>query len=67
MGYSVEAQTFAVEALAVDHTGLTLEEPGRENIKAIPLAMSAYGDASGVLLPVGLGTEENIPDSSEHR
>ena len=62
MGYSVEAQTFAVEALAVDHTGLTLEEPGRENIKAIPLAMSAYGDASGVLLPVGLGTEENIPE-----
>ena len=62
MGYSVELQAFTVESLSLENSGLTLVVPGPEVIEAIPLAKSATGDVTGILAPVGLALEADIPE-----
>ena len=61
-GYSVEVQPFIVEFLSSNQTSLTLDEPGPEHVEAMPLAMSGSGRVSGILVPIRLGLEEDIPE-----
>ena len=62
-GYSTEVQTFIVEFLSPNQTSLVLDEPRPERVEAMPLAMSGSGRVSGILVPIGLGMEEDIPEA----
>ena len=61
-GYSTEVQPFMVEFLSPNQTSLILDEPGPERVEAMPLAMSGSGRVSGILVPIRLGMEEDIPE-----
>jgi aminopeptidase YwaD len=66
-GYSVTLQTFQVQRLSRDKSGLVLEQPGPEKvpekIEVVPLAGSASAEVSGVLVPVGLARSQDLPES----
>ena len=59
-GYSVQLQLFTVELLSTDRSSLTLDKPNFHSIEVVPLAESAADDASGALVPAGLGTNEDV-------
>ena len=61
MGYSSRLQPFSVELFSVADSGLTLSGPESVEIEAVPLSGSASGNASGVLVPVGLATDADFP------
>ena len=61
-GYETSLQTFTLEMLSQELSGLTLDVPGAENVAVIPLVRSATGTVAGMLIPVGLAREEDIPE-----
>ena len=61
LGYSVMLQSFTIERLSADLSGLTLDGPGPEEIEVIPLDGSSTGLVSGDLVQIGLGTQADIP------
>ena len=61
-GYSTAVQPFNVEFLSPNQSSLTLDEPGPETVEAMPLAMSGSGRVLGILVPILLGREEDVPE-----
>ena len=61
MGFSVELQLFTVELVSEERSGLTVEGPGGERLAGIPMNRSARGEVSGILVPVGLAFDQDIP------
>ena len=61
MGFSVEIQPFTVESISEERSGLAVDETGGERVPGIPMNRSATGEVSGVLVPVGLAFERDIP------
>lgn len=61
MGFSVEIQPFTVESISEERSGLSVDETGGERVPGIPMNRSATGEVSGVLVPVGLAFERDIP------
>ena len=59
-------QPFAVEMLSLEQSGLTLNQPDSEDIEAIPFARSGVGEASGVLVPISLAREADIPKEANN-
>lgn len=53
LGYSVMLQPFTIERISADLSGLTLEEPGPEEVAVIPLDGSLVGGVSGDLVYKG--------------
>ena len=58
LGYSVALQPFSVQTF---QSGFMVDQPGPESVEAIPLVGSSVGRASGVLVPIGLAWEEDLP------
>ncbi|MBI4298784.1 MAG: M20/M25/M40 family metallo-hydrolase [Chloroflexi bacterium] len=63
MDYSVRQQPFTVEMVTLEGSGLTLDKPTPETLQAVPLFRSTPGEASGILTPVGLAREGDIPEA----
>ena len=61
-GYTVELQPFTMEQLSGELSIPVLVTPGPEKVEAIPLLRSATGEVSGMLVPVGLAQERDIPE-----
>ena len=61
MGFSVELQQFTVESVSEERSGLTVDGPGGDRLAGVPLAGSAHGEVSGILVHVGLAFEQDIP------
>ena len=61
MGYEAGLQDFTVEVLADDPPPLSLDVPDAPEIRAHPLALSAEGQASGLLVDVGKAFQEDVP------
>ena len=59
LGYSVASQPFSVQTF---RSGLMVDQPGPESVEAIRLVGSSAGKASGVLAPIGLAREEDLPE-----
>ena len=59
LGYSVATQAFTVETF---QSGFMVDQPGPESVESISLVGSGVGEASGVLVPIGLGREEDLPE-----
>ena len=68
MGYTTEIQPFNFERLSRESSSLTItdgsQEPGQEPIEVAPMSGSAAGLAEGLLVDVGLGKAEELPDES---
>ena len=66
MGFSVELQPFTVETISEERSGLSLDGrggdgTGGERLRGIPMNRSARGEVSGVLVPIGLAFDQDIP------
>ena len=61
MGFSVELQPFSVELVSEERSGLTVDGPDGERLAGIPMSGSARGEVSGILVPVGLAFDQDIP------
>jgi len=61
MGFSVELQPFTVESVSEERSGLAVDGAGGERLAGIPLTGSARGEVSGILVPVGLALDRDIP------
>lgn len=61
MGFSVELQPFIVEAVSEERSGLSLDGTDGGRVAGIPMNRSARGEATGILVPVGLAFERDIP------
>ena len=64
MGFSVELQPFSVEMVSDELSGLTVDGPGGERLAGLPMTGSARGEVSGILVPVGLAFDQDIPAQS---
>ena len=61
MGFSVEIQPFTVESVSEERSGLTVGGTGGGRLAGIPMNRSAPGEVSGILVPVGLAFDQDIP------
>ena len=68
MGYTTQIQPFNFERLSRESSSLTItdgsQEPGQEPIEVAPMSGSAAGLAEGLLVDVGLGKAEELPEES---
>ena len=53
-------QPFTVETF---QSGLVVDQPGPERVEAIGLVGSSVGEASGVLVAIGQGRAEDLPEN----
>jgi len=60
-GYKTSLQTFTLEMLSQELSGLTLDVSDAEEVDVIPLVRSATGTVAGTLTSAGLAREEDIP------
>ena len=60
LSYSATMQPFTVETF---QSGLVVDQPGPERVEAIGLVGSSVGEASGVLVAIGQGRAEDLPEN----
>ena len=61
MGYSAEVRPFEFEFMRRNAAVLVLTSPQASEIRGSPIALSAQGQASGVLVDVGRAFAEDVP------
>ena len=62
LGFDAKFQQFEVEHLFWSEEFVSLVGDNRPNLRAVPLARTGYGEASGPLVPVGKAFEDDIPE-----
>ena len=65
LGYKTSFNPFAVRHFSTRNPSLTLEKPSSQVIKANPMTMSAVSTVSGLLVPAGMGREEDFPKETQ--